>query len=76
MANIIPNQQHSSGVLYPTALNNYKEKQFTGSLAKVQLSEVQTPRIARKKVAYLLQFVDALRCFLYDELQRAVSSVG
>src|SRR5712691_7566290 len=52
MADIITNQEHSRGVLYPTALNNFKEKQFTGSPAKVQLREVQTPRIARKKFAY------------------------
>jgi hypothetical protein len=38
MANIIPNEQHSKRVLYPVALSQYKEKQFTGSPAKVQLS--------------------------------------
>jgi hypothetical protein len=38
MAHIIPNEQHSKRVLYPIALTRYKEKQFTGCPAKVQLS--------------------------------------
>jgi hypothetical protein len=38
MAHIIPNEQHSERVLYQTALNNFREKQFTGSPGKVQLT--------------------------------------
>ena len=49
MADIIPNEQHSKRVLYPVALSRYKEKQFTGSPGKVQLSAAGVPAIARKK---------------------------
>jgi hypothetical protein len=49
MADIIPNEQHSKLVLYPVALSRYKEKQFTGSPAKVQLSAAGFRVIAGKK---------------------------
>jgi hypothetical protein len=75
MADIIPYEQHSERVLYsqlsaPTAFSNFREKQFTGSPNKVQLAA------ADKKFHAPPQFVDAPRCVLYDELHRAVSSVG
>jgi hypothetical protein len=134
MAHIIPNEQHSKRVLYPTALTEYKEKQFTGCPDKVQLSTFTAADFAagarklrrnreRRRTAFaargghdaarapgmfhernlrarrataaraaLRQWalkrkkarekfprvacVDAPRGFLYDELQRAVSSVG
>jgi hypothetical protein len=38
MADIIPNEQHSKRVLYPTHPILNKEKQFTGTLGKVQLA--------------------------------------
>jgi hypothetical protein len=38
MAHIIPNEQHCKRVLYSIALTRYKEKQFTGCPAKVQLN--------------------------------------
>src|SRR5216684_1278064 len=38
VTDIIPNQKHSNGVLCPPTLSDYKEKQFTGCPAKVQLA--------------------------------------
>src|SRR4029077_14129880 len=49
MADIVPYEQHSERVLYPSALTRYKEKQFTGCPYKVQLGTAQTRRDARKK---------------------------
>jgi hypothetical protein len=51
MAHIIPNEQHPNVSFNPTALSNFREKQFTGSPNKVQLAlEVRSPQnLARKK---------------------------
>src|SRR5437879_11869475 len=49
MADIIPNEQHSKRVLYPVTLSRYKEKQFTASPGKVQLTAAEFGAIARKK---------------------------
>jgi hypothetical protein len=38
MADIIANEQHSNVSFNPTALSNFREKQFTGSPNKVQLA--------------------------------------
>jgi len=49
MADIIPNEQHSKRVLYPVTLSRCKEKQFTGSPDKVQLTSGEFGVIAGKK---------------------------
>src|SRR6266436_4153682 len=56
MADIIPNEQHSKRVLYPVTLSRCKEKQFTGSPDKVQLTSGEFGVIAGKKTFVRLPY--------------------